>query len=99
MLTCLAWIFFRASSLTMAFDYLKRLFTQGEIAPQYLNNERYNYELILLILTFIAIEWRFRNQVEPFSGRYSWVKIALCLLGILLWGVFSDYKEFIYFQF
>ena len=99
MLTCLAWIFFRASSLTMAFDYLKRLFTQGEIAPQYLNNERYNYELILLILTFIAIEWRFRNQVEPFSGRYSWVKIALCLLGIVLWGVFSDYKEFIYFQF
>ena len=98
-LTCFAWIFFRSSSLTGAFNYIERLFTQGEFLSQYLDNERYNYEIILLILTFIAFEWRFRNQVEPFSGRYSWVKITFCLLGILLWGVFSDYKEFIYFQF
>jgi D-alanyl-lipoteichoic acid acyltransferase DltB (MBOAT superfamily) len=98
-LTCFAWIFFRASSLTVACNYIERLFTQCEFLSQYINNERYNYELILLILLFIGVEWRFRNQVEPFSGRYSWVKIALCLLGIVLWGVFSDYKEFIYFQF
>jgi len=98
-ITCFAWIFFRASTITMALDYIKRIFTQGEFAEQYLKNERYNYEIVLLILLFIGIEWRFRNQLEPLSGRYSWFKVALCLIGIVVLGVFSDYKSFIYFQF
>jgi D-alanyl-lipoteichoic acid acyltransferase DltB (MBOAT superfamily) len=98
-ITCFAWIFFRASTITMALDYIKRIFTQGEFAEQYLKNERYNYEIVLLILLFIGIEWRFRNQIEPLSGRYSWLKVALCLIGIVVLGVFSDYKSFIYFQF
>ena len=98
-LTCFAWIFFRSSSIAMALDYIKRIFTQGKFVEQYLNNERYNYEIVLLILLFIGIEWRFRNQIEPLSGRYSWVKVAFCLIGIVILGVFSDYKSFIYFQF
>ena len=99
MLTCLAWIFFRAPSISTAADYIKRMFTQGVFHSQYLANQRYNYELVLLILLFVGFEWRYRNQIEPLSGRYSWAKVAFCLLGIVLWGVFSDYKEFIYFQF
>ncbi|WP_348811763.1 MBOAT family O-acyltransferase [Flavobacterium maritimum] len=99
MLTCLAWIFFRAPSISTAVDYIKRMFTQGVFHSQYLANQRYNYELVLLILLFVGFEWRYRNQIEPLSGRYSWAKVAFCLLGIVLWGVFSDYKEFIYFQF
>lgn len=99
MLTCLAWIFFRASSITDAVYYIKRIFTEGNFSNQYLDNERYCTEILFLILIFIRVEWRFRNQTEPLSGRYSWIKVALCLLGIALWGVFSDYKEFIYFQF
>jgi D-alanyl-lipoteichoic acid acyltransferase DltB (MBOAT superfamily) len=99
LLTCLAWIFFRASSIEVAIDYIKRIFFQGGFTQQYLKNERYNYESLLLILLFIIIEWRFRNQVEPISGRHSWLKISLCIIGIALCGVFSDYKEFIYFQF
>jgi hypothetical protein len=83
----------------MALDYIKRIFTQGKFVEQYLKNERYNYEIVLLILLFIGIEWRFRNQIEPLSGRYSWVKVAFCLIGIVVLGVFSDYKSFIYFQF
>lgn len=98
-LSCLAWIFFRAPSIGSALEYIKRMFTQGVFSSQYLANERYNYELVLLILLFIGFEWRYRNQIEPLSGRYSWAKVAFCLAGIVLWGVFSDYKEFIYFQF
>jgi hypothetical protein len=52
-----------------------------------------------LILLFIGIEWSFRNQIEPLSGRYSWLKVALCFIGIVVLGIFSDYKSFIYFQF
>ena len=99
MLSCLAWIFFRAPSISSALDYIKRMFTQGVFNSQYLANQRYNYELVLLILLFVGFEWRYRNQIEPLSGRYSWAKVAFCLSGIVLWGVFSDYKEFIYFQF
>lgn len=99
MLSCLAWIFFRAPSISSALEYIKRMFTQGVFSSQYLANQRYNYELVLLILLFIGFEWRYRNQIEPLSGRYSWAKVAFCLAGIVLWGVFSDYKEFIYFQF
>jgi alginate O-acetyltransferase complex protein AlgI len=98
-LTCLAWIFFRASSIGVAIDYIKRMFTQGVFQSQYLANQRYSDELLLLILIFIGIEWRYRTQVEPLSGSYSWAKVSFCLVGIALWGVFSDYKEFIYFQF
>jgi hypothetical protein len=75
------------------------MFTEGNFGNQFLENQRYSNEILLLILIFISVEWRFRNQIEPLSGRYSWLKVALCLLGIALWGVFSDYKEFIYFQF
>jgi alginate O-acetyltransferase complex protein AlgI len=64
-----------------------------------LENERYNYEIIILILAFIIVEWNSRTQVEPISGRYSYLKLTLCLAAIVALGTYSDYKEFIYFQF
>lgn len=98
-MTCFAWIFFRSPSIDSAINYIKRIFTQGEFVKQYLKNERYNYEILLLILLFIVIEWTNRTKIEPLSGKNSWLKVALCLIGIVVLGVFSDYKSFIYFQF
>ena len=98
-LTCFAWIFFRAKSISAAFDYIGRLFSNLKFNFQYLENERYNYELLLLIFVFLLTEWKFRAQLEPISGRYSALKLALCISAILALGTFSDYKEFIYFQF
>jgi D-alanyl-lipoteichoic acid acyltransferase DltB (MBOAT superfamily) len=98
-ITCFAWIFFRSPSIGSAVNYIERIFTQGEFAKQYLKNERYNYEILILIVSFIAIEWINRNKIEPLSGKNSWIKVALCLIGIVVLGVFSDYKSFIYFQF
>ncbi|KIA85246.1 MBOAT family protein [Flavobacterium sp. AED] len=98
-LSCLAWIFFRAKSIEIAFDYISRIFTNRSFIPQYLENERYSYELVLLIFIFILVEWNTRTKIEPISGSYSWVKLVLCLAGLLALGTYSDYKEFIYFQF
>jgi alginate O-acetyltransferase complex protein AlgI len=98
-LCCLAWVFFRAKSIGTAFDYLERIFTDQNFKVQYLENERYSCEIIVLILAFILVEWNSRNQIEPISGRYSWIKVALCLAAIAALGTYSDYKEFIYFQF
>ena len=98
-ITCLAWIFFRSKTLTDAFSYIQKMVSNLEFKEQYFAIERYNYELIYLILFFIIIEWNFKHKLEPISGKYSWVKLALCLAAILALGVFSDSKEFIYFQF
>jgi D-alanyl-lipoteichoic acid acyltransferase DltB (MBOAT superfamily) len=98
-LSCLAWIFFRAKSIHIAIDYIGRIFTNGNFLSQYLENERYNHELILLVLTFVLLEWKSRYKIEPISGKYSWLKMAICLLAIIALGTYADYKEFIYFQF
>src|SRR5574343_291994 len=98
-LSTLAWIFFRAKSLTEAIGYLQRMFTDFHFESQYLNNERYNFELLLLVFVFVVVEWFNRSKVEPLSGKASWVKVTLAIMALLALGVYSDYKEFIYFQF
>ncbi|MBD0726446.1 membrane-bound O-acyltransferase family protein [Flavobacterium sp. L1I52] len=98
-LSCLAWVFFRANTITDAFLYLKKMLTNGIFSSQYLANERYNYELVLMLVAFIAVEWNHRTKEEPISGKYQTVKLALCLAAIITLGTYSDYKEFIYFQF
>ncbi len=75
------------------------MLTELHFLSERLENERYNYEILLLLGVFIIIEWFSRNKVEPISGRYSLLKLSFCILSILLLGLFSNYKEFIYFQF
>jgi alginate O-acetyltransferase complex protein AlgI len=98
-LTCVAWIFFRAKTITDAVLYIKNIFSSGNFTSQYLNNERYNYELIIMVVLFVIVEWNNRTKVEPISGKYQSIKLALCLAAIVALGTYSDYKEFIYFQF
>lgn len=99
LITCLAWIFFRAKTIQDAFLYIKRMLSDCHFAAQYFKFERYNYEIIVMILLFVAVEWNNRYKIEPLSGRYSWAKVALAMAAILAFGVFTDYKNFIYFQF
>jgi len=98
-ITCIAWVFFRAKTITDAISYLKQIVTNRKFDFQYLDNERYNYELLLMIGVFVLVEWNNRTREEPLSGKWNMLKIALAILAILAFGTFSDYKEFIYFQF
>ena len=98
-LSCLAWIFFRAKTISDALLYIKRMVQDQHFTEQYFSIERYSHELISLIIVFVIVEWNNRTKIEPISGKYSWIKLGLCLAAILALGVFSDYKEFIYFQF
>jgi alginate O-acetyltransferase complex protein AlgI len=99
LITCFAWIFFRAKTIHDAFAYIHRMFEDLNFSKQYFSIERYNYDLLPLVLVFIVVEWNNRTKIEPISGKYSWVKLSLSLAALLALGVFSDYKEFIYFQF
>ena len=98
-ITCLAWIFFRAKTITDALLYIKRMVTNWNFSEEYFRIERYSHNLIPLILVFVLVEWNNRHKIEPISGKYSGLKLSLCLAAILALGVFSDYKQFIYFQF
>ncbi|OXA71487.1 membrane-bound O-acyltransferase family protein [Flavobacterium aquidurense] len=98
-ITCIAWVFFRARTITDAVLYLKRMIVNQDFSFQYLDNERYSYELLLVIGLFVLVEWNNRTKVEPLSGKRSMLKVALAIAAIIALGTFSDYKEFIYFQF
>ena len=98
-LTSFAWIFFRADSLFDAVNFIKRIFTDLSFELQYLSIERYNVEMLLIIGSFVLLEWFHRHLEHPFTGSFKWVKIILIILMLLTLGVYSDQQEFIYFQF
>ncbi|MNR08784.1 Peptidoglycan O-acetyltransferase [compost metagenome] len=98
-LTCITWVFFRAKTITDAVLYLKSIVTNGEFKFQYLYNERTSFEVLPMIALFVLVEWNNRTKIEPLSGKWSMLKLILAILAIIAFGTYSDYKEFIYFQF
>lgn len=99
MLTCFAWIFFRASSVSTAFAYIERIFTNLNFDIQFLSIERYNIEMGLIISILILIEWFHRTKEHPFQGKWKWFKLAAVIVMLLILGVYSNHNDFIYFQF
>ena len=100
LLTCLAWIFFRANSVIDAFLYIKRMFLEGNFRVTYLSVERYNIEGLLLIFVLLFFEWFNRNIDNPlYSGKLNWLKTIVIIIMIITLGVFSNHLDFIYFQF
>lgn len=104
----LAWIFFRATSITHAFDYLRKLFVVDFFQP--FNFLTGNFEqLRLLHVTFaclgmIIIEWHGRKSLfalskSNLSSQKYWryfVYVVLIMVTLFLKG---SHEEFIYFAF
>ncbi|MDX1830492.1 MAG: MBOAT family O-acyltransferase [Lutibacter sp.] len=99
-LVIIGWIFFRADTVSIAIDYIKKLFSFNfENGLQYLSIERYTPELMILILCFVIVEWNSRENEHPFFGKWLNFKLILTLIGIITLGVYSNVTDFIYFQF
>ncbi|WP_310378276.1 MBOAT family O-acyltransferase [Flavobacterium sp.] len=99
-LTTLAWIFFRAKTVSEASVYIKNMLSfnfDGKI--QFLDFDRYAIEFLLILGLFIGIEWSSREKEHPISGRFTTLKALAILTAILILGVFSSPSNFIYFQF
>jgi alginate O-acetyltransferase complex protein AlgI len=100
LLATLAWIFFRSANVSQAFHYLREIFSKSLFhKPVY-----FHYDLILLILIFIGLEWFNREKEHPFQlagkprlVRWSVYSLAICV--ILFNFAFHKPAEFIYFQF
>ena len=86
-LTCFAWIFFRAESLNHALDYISNLFTKTIL----LKPEVLPIQLILILSTFIFIEWKSRHKEhvlanihEKYITPLRWGLYFIIILGIVL---------------
>ena len=110
-LTCVAWVFFRAGSLTDALHVLSATVarpTLHQIVPDAVRAEGiskfevlYGFLLIGGLMTFEWISTRV-NVVRQFRMQPAWVRwpvyYATCM-AIWLLGISTEAKAFIYFQF
>jgi len=100
-LTVIAWVFFRAESVTHAFTYLKGLFNTSLLTVPTIRPTN----LLVLILFFIGIEWIGRRQhyaIEVLLLKQSrGIRWAFYMIIISIIFVFNsdNQQEFIYFQF
>ncbi|MBL7889574.1 MAG: MBOAT family protein [Bacteroidia bacterium] len=100
-LTILAWIFFRAQSVTDAFNYICLIFTKHVFsAPTIIGTT-----LLLLIFLFFMIEWLGRERPHPLGmvdllpkKALRWFTYLTILMLIIIFGSFNN-TEFIYFAF
>lgn len=99
-LTTFCWIFFRANSLSHAFEYIGGIFKKS-----FFTIPSIPYATIFLLIIFITIEWLGREgnyaleKLDLKLGKpFRWLVYALIILAI---GMFMQTQEtpFIYFQF
>jgi len=99
-LTVFAWIFFRASSVTHAFEYIREMFRPSMFSlPQILP-----FSILGLLCIFILIEWLGREQQYAIAKMglkwprpVRWSFYYIIIICILLF--MGKEQEFIYFQF
>ena len=99
-LTCFAWIFFRADSLTHAFQYLGGIFT----GPFYAHFDLVPPVLYFLLALFMLTEWYGRENryaLEKFNIKYTrFFRWSVYYVIIILLFLFKgSSQQFIYFQF
>lgn len=103
-LTVIAWVFFRAESLTHALDYLSDIFSLSLFSMPSFEGIKASFITIFLIILFMIIEWLGRE--EPYAIArlgISWkrpVRYAMyyAILFLVFWYCGGE-QEFIYFQF
>lgn len=101
-LECFAWIFFRANTITDAFDIIKKISTfKGPIFMDNLSMILYPIFGLLLLL-FVEVKQEYYSRGFSFIYNRNWIvrylSYSFLIILILLIGVF-DGGQFIYFQF
>ncbi|MCR8560184.1 MBOAT family protein [Mucilaginibacter sp. BJC16-A38] len=98
-LVSLAWVFFRANSVSDAMVILSRIFSSGQLA--YSAGDilplKGVYYCVILIAGLIWLEWSLRGVSTFKTSKKVFIALALGLACYLL-GVFNE-AQFIYFQF
>ncbi len=97
--TCVAWVFFRASTVSDALAYLLRMVAPGNFLATSIS---VYLPSIALLAAFVIFEWIHRTMPFPLS-RPGWPKPVryLAYFALIYWMILvsKDGAEFIYFQF
>ncbi len=100
-------IFFRATSLTDAWAYIKNIFTNThKEIPLYVNNGALSFGILSWMIALVTtgimfwLEQRYDSRISQLNNRYKEDILfsSFILLLVLTLGVFNQ-KSFIYFQF
>ena len=98
-LTLIAWVFFRADSVTHAFLYLKGIFDISLLSSLQI----FPLKILLLVVFFILIEWIGRKgeyaigRMDVLNRPLRWLFYILII--VLMFSFTGEQQEFIYFQF
>lgn len=103
-LTVFAWIFFRAESVSMAFDYISIIFSPSILSMPYVFGIGMVKALlnIVFVVLMIGIEWFGREKDTPiyFGHKAEWIRWSvLFLVAIVIFLFGEQQQDFIYFQF
>jgi len=104
-LTVFAWIFFRANSLTHAFEYIGGIFSPSLFSLPKLGTMDGAITTLILIGGFLLVEWygrEYEHALERLKNSSStFAKYAITYTVIVLIVIFmsSSEQDFIYFQF
>lgn len=103
-LTVLAWIFFRAESVSHALHFISSMFSSSLFTIPDFPRIKYAYFEMLLIIFFLVIEWKGRedNYAIAKLGIGSATGLRWAFYFLLCFMIFSfqgKQQEFIYFQF
>lgn len=104
LLTVLAWVFFRADSVSHAISYLGGIFSESLFSMPEFDNRTHAVEVLVLIGFLMFIEWLGRESqygLEKLGLRWNRsLRMAFYLSIICLIFLFmGKEQEFIYFQF
>jgi D-alanyl-lipoteichoic acid acyltransferase DltB (MBOAT superfamily) len=110
-LTVLAWIFFRAESVTHAVEYSSAMifglfkFESYQMLYNYISTD-VGFRLPAIIVVFMIVEWFGRegqygiHKIDRFLNKpLRWMTYLIITMSIYFLGYYSDSIEFIYFQF
>jgi len=97
------WVFFRSETISDAWDYIARIFTQSYFET-YLHPRGYRMiDYLILITLFVFYEFAIRkDERKPFDFKSKYVRFAMysmVILGLLLFYDDMIDRSFIYFQF
>lgn len=100
-LTCIAWVFFRASNIREAVGILRSIIRALISGPAQIDA---NHGAMVWIIFLLAIEWAGRRGSHPLQFRADaprpvrWLVYYALVAAVLLFAPL-DYSPFIYFQF
>ena len=103
-LTLFAWIFFRAESVSRAFDYISGIFSSSLLTLPHFENAIKAISILFITSIFFIVEWLGREQQYALARAgfklyrpFRWAMYFAIILAIFWLG--GKQQEFIYYQF